>query len=112
MFAGDNLAANNDNQFVDPNVSSWQSILATACNTGGYDMNDLLDFTQNDVGNNNQFVHPNVSQAGFVTPSSQIMTFMPDNQIDFQYFSHNTSHEDHWSRYQNPEPNPVTGVTT
>ncbi|XP_021991078.2 serine/threonine-protein phosphatase 7 long form homolog [Helianthus annuus] len=99
------------------------SVLATACSEG-FDVSDLLNPQQNDMGNNNQFVDPNISQAGFfspsshmmdpntslagfVTPASQMITFMPETQTDYQYWPPNQSNEDHRNRYADVEPNPL-----
>ncbi|MFS7960747.1 hypothetical protein Hanom_Chr08g00706661 [Helianthus anomalus] len=105
---------------------SWQSALATACSEG-FDVSDLLNPQQNDMGNNNQFVDPNISQAGFfspsshmmdpntslagfVTPASQMITFMPETQTDYQYWPPNQSNEDHRNRYADVEPNPLDWI--
>ncbi|MFS7914252.1 hypothetical protein Hanom_Chr02g00151211 [Helianthus anomalus] len=72
-FDGVNLDANND-------TDSWQSLFATACNEGQYDINDLFPLSDNPVDvNNNQVVDPHRSEPGFTTPASQVMSFMPDN---------------------------------
>ncbi|KAJ0605536.1 hypothetical protein HanHA300_Chr02g0064101 [Helianthus annuus] len=72
-FDGVNLVVNND-------TDSWQSLLATTCNNGQYNINDLLALTENPLDlNNNQLVDPHRSEPGFTTPALQVMSFMSDS---------------------------------
>ncbi|KAJ0765371.1 hypothetical protein HanPI659440_Chr08g0302711 [Helianthus annuus] len=112
------------NTFVDQNtvathaIQSWQSLLASVVNEDPrYDISELLESTQPISGLNNdngQFQYKNNNlnetqnnQAGFITPTSQVMPFFPSSQSDFQYHAPHQSHEDYRARYTNVEPNPL-----